>query len=494
MKGYFDLDHSLTMAGIEQSLSLRGEWRDFCASENSSGTEAKDDKFCNGTAGDMDGGSFDLLTGPTTATEEATQIIKDVSGLSHNTPTASPFSLPASLAKMLSPLGGVSTGPNVPPISPRYSCMNAVEEMPGDYSEVEGVSSHFGKLISTKPPRGCSSHNSSFQSLPCHGSSNDLESYDMVNGNHTYAANTEYSEGSSSVPRFNSANNSSSSSETSTPFNRSRSATSETPAGMIPDIFPHVIDFNTSAYREYANDKEDGIATERYDTGNDGLSALGSTFWRTSSVNKLVASIPQLQLKQMFNRRSDSLGSDDSTSNSVSCTTVDNMSLPCDVSARSDGSFATVGYTCAVYAATGGGSCADAVGNMHGSLHAPDCPSTENCGSDSRDSVLDDTSAAGQNALTDCSCEPTVTSDEVEDEDADGDLLAASSGVVIPGTSSACSMSSLTELRARMLELRQQFMLSSRIYASPLTRAVETAVVALHGHPAMVANGLTLLR
>jgi hypothetical protein len=52
---------------------------------------------------------------------------------------------------------------------------------------------------------------------------------------------------------------------------------------------------------------------------------------------------------------------------------------------------------------------------------------------------------------------------------------------------------SFTELRERMLQYRLQFIKSSRIYSSPFTRAIETALAGLKGHQAMV-NGVTLLR
>ena len=41
---------------------------------------------------------------------------------------------------------------------------------------------------------------------------------------------------------------------------------------------------------------------------------------------------------------------------------------------------------------------------------------------------------------------------------------------------------------------RSQFLQADRIYSSPFTRAIETAIVALEGHPALKEYGLTLCR
>jgi hypothetical protein len=51
----------------------------------------------------------------------------------------------------------------------------------------------------------------------------------------------------------------------------------------------------------------------------------------------------------------------------------------------------------------------------------------------------------------------------------------------------------LNDLRERMFNYRMQFLKSSRIYSSPFTRAIETAIVALHEHRAMM-HGISLIR
>ncbi len=52
----------------------------------------------------------------------------------------------------------------------------------------------------------------------------------------------------------------------------------------------------------------------------------------------------------------------------------------------------------------------------------------------------------------------------------------------------------VNEIKARQIEYMRRFLTADSVYCSPLTRAIETAFVALEGHPAMETTGLILYR
>jgi hypothetical protein len=395
---------------------------------------------------------------------------------------------------------------------------HAVNELRAD------LNLQFGRLSAGRPPLRISSGSHSrcqsediMEPAACDNATSTHT--DSGSDSSSVVAGGIYSSTSTSVNNTN--NNSTCPSESSTPISRSRSCTDPGAAPGPEMAFPHIY-MTPNAIVSAATTDDSITATERYyhdNTVADSMIAVDvqATCSQTSFANfSKTLSIPRLELFAALKSRSDTIGSDDgvqipnqpncsSSSSSVqenySASSITYFSSRTERSNDTSGSQTTREYCPANSNGTEDKRCLagsgevtlreefasdEAGGAMDASADANDDNDERMFTSFSHDDSGGDTMAdnyCGNDKLNGAGFE--------DDEDL---LLSPDASVSGNMSVSVPYVATVAELRARMAELRRQFLSSDRIYSSPFTRAIETAVVGLKNHPAMHTNGLTLLR